>query len=175
MPYRVVLIGAGIISRNHLNAIRQMKELSAAAVADIDEERGRTVSGEYGITYYSDYKEMVRKEKPDIAIIALPHFLHEECAIWCAAQGCHLLLEKPMALNVKQCDAILGQQGLRASSSWSVIPSITGQPICWPRRSLRAVSLASFSPFRIPAICIISVSTAQLGFWIKPKQAAGFS
>ncbi|MUG45694.1 Gfo/Idh/MocA family protein [Paenibacillus woosongensis] len=108
MPYRVVLIGAGIISRNHLNAIRQMNELSAAAVADIDEERGRTVSGEYGIAYYSDYKEMIRKEKPDIAIIALPHFLHEECAIWCAAQGCHLLLEKPMALNVKQCDAILG-------------------------------------------------------------------
>ncbi|GAA0134289.1 Gfo/Idh/MocA family oxidoreductase [Paenibacillus sp. YSY-4.3] len=107
MPYRVALIGAGIISRNHLNAIRQMKELSAAAVADIDEERGRTVSGEYDITYYSDYKEMIRKEKPDIAIIALPHFLHEECAVWCAAQGCHLLLEKPMALNLKQCDEIL--------------------------------------------------------------------
>ncbi|WP_055108339.1 Gfo/Idh/MocA family protein [Paenibacillus ihumii] len=107
MSYRVALIGAGIISRNHLNAMRQMSELSAAAVADIDEERGRTVSGEYGIAYYSDYKEMIRIEKPDIAIIALPHFLHEECAVWCAAQGCHLLLEKPMALSVKQCDTIL--------------------------------------------------------------------
>lgn len=107
MPYRVALIGAGIISRNHLNAIRQMPELRAVAVADIDQEKGRTVSEEYGIAYYDHYREMILTEQPEIAIIALPHFLHEECAVWCAAQGCHLLLEKPMALNVRQCDAIL--------------------------------------------------------------------
>ncbi|MNZ76445.1 Glucose--fructose oxidoreductase precursor [compost metagenome] len=50
---------------------------------------------------------MVVKERPDIVIIALPHHLHEPCAVWCAKQGCHLLLEKPMALNLAECDAIL--------------------------------------------------------------------
>lgn len=107
MPYRVAIIGAGIISRNHLNAIKQMTALQAVAVADIDEIRGRAVSEEYSIAYYDNYREMILTEQPEIAILALPHFLHEECAVWCAAQGCHLLLEKPMALNIKQCDAIL--------------------------------------------------------------------
>lgn len=107
MAYRVVLIGAGLISKHHLNAITELDELIAAAVADIDENKGREVAAEYGISYYSDYQEMILDEKPDIVIIALPHYLHEECAVWCAGQGCHLLLEKPMALNLKQCDAIL--------------------------------------------------------------------
>ncbi|WP_110932998.1 Gfo/Idh/MocA family protein [Paenibacillus bouchesdurhonensis] len=107
MPYRVAIIGAGIISRNHLNAMKQMTALRAVAVADIDEMRGRTVSEEYSIAYYDNYREMILTEQPEIAILALPHFLHEECAVWCAAQGCHLLLEKPMALNIQQCDAIL--------------------------------------------------------------------
>ncbi|WP_019640532.1 Gfo/Idh/MocA family protein [Paenibacillus fonticola] len=107
MLYRVALIGAGIISRNHLDAIRQMEQLQAVAVADIDESTGRTVSKQYGIRYYADYREMIVKEKPDIAIIALPHYLHEQCAVWCAGHGCHLLLEKPMALSTAECDTIL--------------------------------------------------------------------
>lgn len=107
MSYRVVLIGGGIIARNHLDAIRQTEELDAAAVADVDEAKGRSLAAEYGIAFYRDYKEMVIREKPDIAVIALPHHLHVSCAVWCAGQGCHLLLEKPMALNVRQCDEIL--------------------------------------------------------------------
>lgn len=107
MVYRVVLIGAGIISRNHLEAIRQVGTLEAAAVADTDESKGKALAEEYGISFYRDYEEMVTKEKPDIAVIALPHHLHASCAVWCAKQGCHLLLEKPMALNVEQCDEIL--------------------------------------------------------------------
>lgn len=113
MNYHVALIGAGIIARNHLNAIRQLNnqtqagKLLAVAVADIDEMKGREIAIEYGLSFYVDYREMVMKERPDMVIIALPHYLHESCALWCAAQGCHLLLEKPMALNLSQCDAIL--------------------------------------------------------------------
>lgn len=120
MNYRVALIGAGIIARNHLNAIRQLDSqtqamnVTAVAVADINEGKGQEMAVAYSLSFYADYREMVMKEKPDIVIIALPHDLHESCAIWCAAQGCHLLLEKPMALNLQQCDAIL--QAVSASS-----------------------------------------------------------
>lgn len=107
MSYRVVMIGGGIIARNHLNAIRQTNELDAAAVADTDDRKGRALAEEYGIAFYRDYKEMVLREKPDIAVIALPHHLHVSCSVWCAGQGCHLLLEKPMALNVRECGEIL--------------------------------------------------------------------
>ncbi|MNO23936.1 putative 4,5-dihydroxyphthalate dehydrogenase [compost metagenome] len=109
MSYRVVMIGAGGISRNHLDAIRQLgpERLTTVAVADPDGVRGRDVAAQYGLAYYPSYQEMIVREKPDIAIIALPHHLHEECAVFCAAKGCHLLLEKPMAISSASCDAIL--------------------------------------------------------------------
>ncbi|MCM3699375.1 Gfo/Idh/MocA family protein [Paenibacillus macerans] len=109
MACRVALIGAGIISGHHLEAIARMgpERLTAVAVADTDEAKGRAAVEKYGLAFYPDYRDMVREQRPDIVIIALPHYLHEECAVFCAAHGCHLLLEKPMALNVAQCDAIL--------------------------------------------------------------------
>ncbi|MGZ7440458.1 Gfo/Idh/MocA family protein [Paenibacillus sp. TH7-28] len=109
MAYRVALIGAGIISGHHLEAIAQMgsERLTAVAVADTDEAKGRAAAEKYGLAFYAGYREMVREQRPNIVIIALPHYLHNECAVFCAAHGCHLLLEKPMALNVAQCDAIL--------------------------------------------------------------------
>ncbi|RUT29879.1 Gfo/Idh/MocA family oxidoreductase [Paenibacillus zeisoli] len=107
MSYKAAIIGGGIISRNHLDAIRQLPEMTAVAVADPDLSKGTTLAQEYAITPYTDYREMVLVEKPDIVVIAVPHYLHREIAVWCCSKGCHLLLEKPMALNVKECDEIL--------------------------------------------------------------------
>lgn len=116
MSYKAALIGGGIISRNHLNAIRQLPEMTAVAVADPDLSKGTALAQEYGITPYTDYREMVRVEKPDIVVIAVPHYLHQEIAVWCCSMGCHLLLEKPMALTLKECDDIMNAAG-RAGAS----------------------------------------------------------
>src|SRR5690625_4690202 len=50
---------------------------------------------------------MLQKEKPDIAVIAVPHFLHKEAAVCATQNGCHILLEKPMAMNVGECEEII--------------------------------------------------------------------
>ena len=49
----------------------------------------------YEIMAYSDYREMIKQEKPDVVVIALPHYLHKETAVFAAEHGCHLMLEKP--------------------------------------------------------------------------------
>lgn len=103
----VALIGAGIISEYHLNALKEMNDLKAVAVAEINQEKGRDIAENYQLHFYTDYKEMVQQENPDIVVIALPHFLHKEVAICCANQGCHILLEKPMAINKEECDEII--------------------------------------------------------------------
>ena len=108
MKYRLVVVGAGKIAFAHLEAIKLLKQqLVPVAVADLLEERAQELAAAYGIRPYTDYKEMVEREKPDIVIITLPHFLHKEAAIYCANQGCHVLLEKPMALTVLECDEII--------------------------------------------------------------------
>ncbi|KGX90440.1 Gfo/Idh/MocA family protein [Pontibacillus marinus] len=107
MSLRVALIGAGIISSEHLKAISRIEELQAVAIADIDEAKVNTASREYDLIGYLDYRDMVQKEKPDIVVISLPHFLHKDAAIFCARNGCHILLEKPMALNTLECDEMI--------------------------------------------------------------------
>jgi predicted dehydrogenase len=107
MGYRVALIGAGIIAEWHLEALKRFDRLRAVAVADVREERANEAADRYGLKAYTDYREMIEEETPDIAVIALPHFLHKEAAIWCADRKCHILLEKPMALNIEECEDII--------------------------------------------------------------------
>jgi predicted dehydrogenase len=111
MTYRVAVLGAGRISGDHFRAIEKLETLRAVAVADVLEDRVNEVAENYGVTAYLDYKEMIDVEQPDIAIIALPPFMHKEAAVYCASKGCHLLLEKPMALNVKECEEIIAAAG----------------------------------------------------------------
>ncbi|THF83527.1 Gfo/Idh/MocA family oxidoreductase [Cohnella fermenti] len=108
--YRVAIIGAGNIAGSHLEAMRAMSSpdrLTPCAIADVNSARADALAGKYGIRSYIDYKEMLAKEKPDIAIVTLPHYLHREASLFAAEQGCHILLEKPMALNTKECDEII--------------------------------------------------------------------
>ncbi len=108
MVYRVAVIGGGAIAEEHLLALEGMERAKAVAVADLIEERAEGLAGRYGgLSAYTDYKEMIVREKPDIAIITLPHFLHMTAALFCIESGVHVLLEKPMALDVGQCDEII--------------------------------------------------------------------
>jgi predicted dehydrogenase len=104
--YSVAVIGAGQIVNVHLEAIRKSDRCRLTAIADLMESKAQDLAVKYEAKAYMDYREMVLNEKPDIVIINLPHFLHKSSAIWCVEQGCHVLLEKPMALNVQECKEI---------------------------------------------------------------------
>ncbi|MGK5508594.1 Gfo/Idh/MocA family protein [Brevibacillus formosus] len=105
--YRVAVIGAGDIAGHHLRALAEMKQLQGVAIADIQLDRAHEAGRRHHLAPYADYREMVLKEKPDIVVITLPHYLHKEAAVWSAGQGCHILLEKPMALNAAECEEII--------------------------------------------------------------------
>ncbi|WP_438445490.1 Gfo/Idh/MocA family protein [Gorillibacterium sp. sgz5001074] len=105
--YRVVLIGAGNIVESHLKAVAKLDRMQVVAVADVQERRAQETARRFGLKAYTDYKGMLEQEKADIAIVALPHFLHKQAAIDCADRGCHILLEKPMALSVAECEEMI--------------------------------------------------------------------
>ncbi|GIP35300.1 Gfo/Idh/MocA family protein [Paenibacillus sp. J2TS4] len=107
MTYRVAVIGGGGIAVKHLQAMKSTRELEPVALAEIDEGRAGQLAQQFGIRAYTDYREMVKQERPDITIVTLPHFLHKDAAVFCAREGCHVLLEKPMAMSVSECDDII--------------------------------------------------------------------
>ena len=104
---KIVIIGAGIIAHSHLSEAIRMEQGQITAIADINREKADATAEKYAIKAYTDYIEMLEQEQPDIAVITLPHFLHYQAVSECAKRGCSILLEKPMAMNEKECDGMI--------------------------------------------------------------------
>lgn len=102
---KIGIAGLGGQGRKHfLNCLRH-KNCEVIAVADSYERNLSRVS-ELGIKTYTDYREMIPKEKPDAVIIALPNFLHADCSVIASENGCNILLEKPFARNMEEATLI---------------------------------------------------------------------
>lgn len=105
-------IGCGRISTNHIKAAVANK-LEIVAVCDVLPEAMENVLSKHGlendagIHRYTDYKEMIEKEKPVLVGISTESGLHAEIALYCIERGVNLVIEKPMAMSMKDADAIV--------------------------------------------------------------------
>jgi predicted dehydrogenase len=104
---KLAVLGAGAIGARHLDTAKEVEGLESVAIVELNPQRAAEFAEKYGIRAYADYNDMLAAEKPDITVVALPHYLHKDAAIKCAEHGSHILLEKPMALNVAECDEIM--------------------------------------------------------------------
>lgn len=111
----ISLIGCGRISYKHIEAALGNKErVSLIACCDPVLERATVRAQEYNsvfpdtkIAIYTDYREMLAKEQPDICAIATESGYHAEIAIACFKAGAHVICEKPMALSTFDADAMI--------------------------------------------------------------------
>lgn len=95
---RVALVGVGGISPTHIGPWMAMEDVELVAMCDIRPERMEKYPD---VHHYTDYKEMLEVEKPDILDICLPTYLHVEVSIYAMERGIHVLCEKPIALKVE--------------------------------------------------------------------------
>jgi len=101
--FRVGIIGCGRISRFHAMPAAAQESASLVACCDLIPEHARLIAQLSGCKkIYTDYEEMIKKEKLDVVHICLPHYLHAPVAIRAMELGCHVLTEKPMAISLKQ-------------------------------------------------------------------------
>lgn len=103
------LIGCGRISPNHIAAAIK-NELKIVAVCDIVEKNMEELLNKFEnvstVKQYSDYKEMIEKENVDLIAIATESGLHAEIALYCINKGIHVIIEKPIAMSMKDAQAI---------------------------------------------------------------------
>jgi len=106
--YRVGVIGCGgITERRHAPTFCAVERTQLAALADLSPERLELLGEKHGVGpehRYTDYQEMLEREKLDLVSIATPHQFHEEQAIAAAQAGAHVVLEKPIARTVAEVD-----------------------------------------------------------------------
>ena len=106
--FRIGIVGTGLIAGGHAKAIAAMSgECTLAAVADIDGEKAKAFGERFSAPYYTDYKKMADEVELDAVILNLPHFLHCEASVYFLERGINVLVEKPMANTVAECDKMI--------------------------------------------------------------------
>ena len=103
----VGIIGAGFVGELHGDAIRQIPGLNIRGVCRTNKNELEKMARKFKAQAYEDYKNLLADRGIDIVAITTPHHLHTDIAVEAAQLGKHIMLEKPMALTLKECDKIL--------------------------------------------------------------------
>ncbi len=101
----VLGVGAGVFHMHRAGLELPTTEL--VAVSDLGLELGKARADELGCAFYADYKEMLAETQPEVAVVLTPHPFHAELTIACLEAGAHVLVEKPMAVEVREADAMI--------------------------------------------------------------------
>ncbi|MDR0554645.1 MAG: Gfo/Idh/MocA family oxidoreductase [Treponema sp.] len=104
---RIGLLGYGKVANLHAEALKDVSTGELVAVAGRNIERRNGFAEKWKIASRDTAAEMVQKDKVDAIIITTPHPQHREGAIESLAAGAHVLVEKPMALTVAECDEMI--------------------------------------------------------------------
>lgn len=109
---KYALIGCGRISANHIKAAVN-NDLKIIALCDVVKEKMESLLIEHGLNgnslihKYVDYKQMIKEQNPELVSIATESGLHAEIALFCIEHGCHVIIEKPMAMSIRDADEII--------------------------------------------------------------------
>ncbi|MCZ6676385.1 MAG: Gfo/Idh/MocA family oxidoreductase [Candidatus Poribacteria bacterium] len=103
----VGVIGAGGIARSHMRAIEQNDNIRLVAVMDVDADRAESAAAEYGGKAYTNLEALLEDAEVEAVHVCTPHSLHADQVVAATAAGKHVLVEKPMALTVVDCDRMI--------------------------------------------------------------------
>ena len=106
---KYALIGCGRISEHHLRAAAE-NGLEISALCDLLPEKAeekKAVHGAEKAVIYTDYRELLEKEKPELVAVTTDSGAHAEVAIACIKAGCHVIIEKPMAMSMADAREIV--------------------------------------------------------------------
>ena len=101
------IVGCGKVGDFHALAYSKLPESEFVAVCDNDRSRAEAFAARYGVKAYTDVATMCREEGLGAVSICTPHPIHAAPAVAAAECGCNVLVEKPLASRLADCDAIL--------------------------------------------------------------------
>ena len=146
---RIALVGAGEVTEHkHLRALRYVRGARVVALADPDTARCARVADRYGIGLrLSQARECFSADVADVVGILTPPGTHAELALESLSKGRHVLVEKPLALTIRDCDMLV------AAAGQSTVVAMTGFHMRWHRLLVRAREvIASGSLGRLESI-----------------------
>ncbi|MGF6907084.1 Gfo/Idh/MocA family protein [Fusobacterium sp. PH5-44] len=104
---KTAIIGCGKVGDFHAKAYGRLDNSVFTAVCDKDINRAKEFALKYGVKAYTDVTQMIKESEIDIVSICTPHPIHAKSAIEAANAGANLLVEKPLASNLEDCDEMI--------------------------------------------------------------------
>ena len=105
---KTAIIGSGKVAHYHAHALQTLPSSEFTAVYSRDIRKAQVFAGQYGVMAYDDIPRMIRESGVQAVIVCTPHPAHAEAAIAAAKAGAHVLVEKPLASSLADCDAMIG-------------------------------------------------------------------
>src|SRR5947209_1054389 len=106
---RVGLIGSGFITAIHADALKRCADAELFAVASPTKGKARTFAKKHGIPHhFTDYRKLLEQSEVDLVVVGIPNDQHCRVTVDAAAAGKHIVMEKPLCLNLAEADRMLG-------------------------------------------------------------------
>ncbi len=99
---RVAVIGVGSMGFNHLRVYSELEGVQLVGISDVSAERLESLKTRFPVPTYTDYRELIEKEKPEAVSITVPTSEHEQVASFALRAGVNVLVEKPIAATVEE-------------------------------------------------------------------------
>ena len=105
--YNIAILGCGKVAHIHARAIGELKNGRLAGVWSRSSSTAEAFAKQYGTKHYNSAGDLVTREGIDLAIVCTPHPCHAVPALEAAQAGAHLLVEKPLAITLEDCDQMI--------------------------------------------------------------------
>ncbi|MDD3726159.1 MAG: Gfo/Idh/MocA family oxidoreductase, partial [Candidatus Ratteibacteria bacterium] len=104
---KIGVIGVGGMGSAHCKMMKDIEEAELVFVCDIDKDVAESKGKEFNVPSFTDYKKAIKSKLADAVIIATPHWVHPEIAIYAFNNNLHVLSEKPIAVTVSDADRMI--------------------------------------------------------------------
>lgn len=105
---KVALVGCGQIADGHVSEIQKLGDAAVLAVCDSEPLMAEQLAVRYGVPrWFSDYAAMLEQVRPDVVHICTPPASHLALARAAVDAGCHVYVEKPLALDYQESVALV--------------------------------------------------------------------
>ena len=101
------IIGCGKVADYHAKAYVNLDGAELVAVCGRDMGKTEQYAAKYGVKAYIDAKQMIQENDLDVVSICTPHPMHAKFAVEAAELGCNVIIEKPLAVALEDCDKII--------------------------------------------------------------------
>jgi len=100
---RYGIIGAGGIAGTHVSELKQFSDVEVVAAADVVERNLEKAKTEWGCeAVFKDWRDMLKRVKLDAVSVCTPNALHVQPTLDALRAGCHVMVEKPLAMNASE-------------------------------------------------------------------------